>query len=97
MEDDGTEAEYGRGQVSSSTYWFKDRRRGSVTNTVFPAINEISEENLSVVWAPAQLSEIRMLDVDASTSDLKLVGRAATIIRCLITPRKKYSHMKIKQ
>ena len=74
LEDDGTEAEYGRGQVSSSTYWFKDRRRGSVANSVFPAINEISEENLSVVWAPAQLSEIRMLDVDASTSDLKLVG-----------------------
>ena len=72
LEDDGTEAEYGRGHVSSSTYWFKDRRKGNTSSASFPAINEVSGEELSVIWSPAKLSTKKMLDVDVAAKDLKL-------------------------
>lgn len=72
LNDDGTVATFGRGHVSSSNYWFKDRRRGGVDKPMFSAINEVTEENLSVVWSPAQLSSVKMVDVDIAANNLKL-------------------------
>ena len=80
LNSEGDEVDYGRGHVSPGSYWFKDRRRGGVHRPSFSAIDEVTDEELSVIWSPATLSEVKMLEVDASTKDLKLTTCGGKVV-----------------